>query len=668
MVNSKNGFTLLEVLIVLFILGLLAAMAVPAMGILDNRERERITLERMDLIRRAILGPPDCFDDAGRPVIGGYVGDMKAWPELWEAKAEIRPDFAGIGWENPSAMTPGLGQGPDYAVDPAFVFFRPSGTFENKRFRWNRPYRKLYDMPTHQDHIGGLETENEGQPRGLWTRYPEDLPFDLPGHPMPGADLGEGWKGPYLPVPRDMVLSDSQSWAESDGQYDMLEPVFHLSGPHANHETWEDGNNAPLAELGEHFDEKESFRMLETDGRLSDGWGRALRFFITADRDAPGQTVFWIISEGPDAEGSYPSKGTCTSHVWTVDAADTMGQAYDADDERNRDNLVMKLYSRDFAALLGEEEKRKIRDTEHILDTLVMALAGDSPAGDNTGFTGNLCRRPRLFQWEDNGTPDPTDDHWDDRDVSDAAYTRGQPVELWTRTPNSADPSDDVSSSLWGLGFRYRHLPAPSGTGGGAVLRDAWGREILCFSHTGDGAFFILSTGPDGRYDFGDPSDPTFDLSAVTYDPAAADNADNIVRILNDEVMGPGFFRLDRLVVLNAVAGVTRSRFFRSDEAPVAGVDLLTCSALIDHDGDTVADDWVAGDGSPLNPAFRYDDTTAVSAKAGARYLVIWNDTDGNDQIDTGEYYTHVIYTVGVRATGGQVGTLTVDTADFEAY
>ena len=103
LINPRNGgFTLLEVLIVLFILGLLAAMVLPAMGVLDDRARRRITQERMDLIRRAILGPEDRFDAQGRPVIGGYVGDMRAWPDLWEARAEIKPHFGGTGWENPS--------------------------------------------------------------------------------------------------------------------------------------------------------------------------------------------------------------------------------------------------------------------------------------------------------------------------------------------------------------------------------------------------------------------------------------------------------------------------------------------------------------------------------------------------------------------------------------
>jgi prepilin-type N-terminal cleavage/methylation domain-containing protein len=98
---APPGFTLLEVLLVLTILGFLAAMMYPALGLLNNRERERITQAKMEEIRRAIVGDPDRFDEAGRRIIGGYVGDMGEWPELWEARAEIRPSFTGYGWDNP---------------------------------------------------------------------------------------------------------------------------------------------------------------------------------------------------------------------------------------------------------------------------------------------------------------------------------------------------------------------------------------------------------------------------------------------------------------------------------------------------------------------------------------------------------------------------------------
>lgn len=677
--EHKNGFTLLEVLIVLFILGVIAALAAPAMGILDNAQRERITRERMAAIRRAILGPDDRFDADGRPVVGGYVGDLRAWPDLWEPRAEIKPDFAGTGWETPASLTAGLGQGPDYTVDPNHVFFRPSGRFVKGRWRWYTPYRKLYDdTTTNSDHIGGLATENEGQPRGLWTRFPEELGVDLTDHPSPGADLGEEWKGPYIASPLADNPSDSDHWAENDAMVEALEPTWHTSGAHANNETWEEGDYDPAGELGELFDEKEAFRLLQTEGRLTDGWGRALRFFITDDPDHAGSTIFWMLSEGPDRDGVYPAKGTCSGHVWTVDGNDTMATAYNPDADENQDNIVMKLYSRDWEAIFAEETQSREAATDAILERIRRALVGAGAGGLNSGYSGDFCAWPALFRWEDNGTPDDaTDDFWDDADAADNAYTKGQPRGLWTAQPNSADSADDLAASQWGIGWRHAFINAPGGAGADNRLADAWGREILFFHDTANGLWLILSRGADGIFDFGSvstdqraPADFTEAVDVTSYDPTAAANADNRHIVVAESDWQPGFFRLLGFTVINAYLGdathgTTKARFFRADGSPVSGVDLLVPTLLTDEDGDGSLDDWAQGDGTAGDPAFNYDDTTTETAVSGARYLVFWNDSDDDGEIDSGENYHAIIHPVTTASGSGQQNAIIVDGDDF---
>lgn len=675
--SDQNGFTLLEVLIVLVILGLITAMIVPAVGFLDDRKRSELTLEGMQVLRRAIVGPEDRFDAQGQPLVGGYVGDLHAWPDLWEARAEIKPDFSGTGWEVPDAMTPGLGQGPVYTMEASQVFFRPSGHFIGKNWRWYRPYRRLYDdTANHADHIGGLETENEGQPRGLWSRYPEDLHADLPDYPAPGLDLGLNWQGPYINPPLDNRLSDSRHWAESDDDYAALEPVWI---PVSGYEAWEDGDYSPTpVSPGEFFDDKESFRQLQGNDRFVDGWDRSLRFFITADPDASGETIFWILSEGPDGAGEYPNKGTCSSHVWAVDVADIMSMAYNPDAVTNRDNLVLKLYSRDWRALLAVAEQQKISMTNDRLELIRRALVGDAPTGLNSGFTGDQGRYPRLFHWEGS--------NWDNENTAALAYTQGQPRGLWSAQPNSADNSDDLPSSVWGLGWRRAYLAAPVGHGEEELLLDAWGRNLLFFADTVQNSLLVLSRGADGRFDFGDTdtlpvgspdgnndyldsADPAAVFSIATYNSLATQNLDNVVLRIGATDWLPAYFRMTKVTVLDAsvgdpVSGTTRVAFFR-DTTLTAGIDLLTATTLVDADGDSLSDDWVEGDGTIVNPAFNYDDLSSDEMFSGARYLVIWNDVNGNQSVDSGEPYRPLIYNLMAVAGSGLSLDILVNTADF---
>ncbi|MBC2694599.1 MAG: type II secretion system protein [Desulfobacteraceae bacterium] len=661
--RNEQGFTLLEVLIVLFILGMIAAMAWPALGILDDRAREELTRENMEVIRRAIVGDPDRFDADGRRIIGGYVGDMEKWPDLWEANADIKPDYAG------PLPPPG----------PTWTFgYRPFGHFEGKKWKWDYPFRKLFDADDDHDHIGGLETENEGQPRGLWTQYLEEHPTSPPGE-MEGAM----WKGPYMLPPADEKPSDSQHWAKTDDEYDCYDGITGLEpkwNPAILEETWEDGDYN--AALGEHYDEKESFRLLQTDGRLADGWGRALRFFITADQDRPGSTIFWIISEGPDREGTYPTKGTFAAGLWTIDPDDIMSKAYDEEDDYNKDNIVMKIYSHEWEAIFDEINEKKKMETETLFLRIKRAILGSSPGRMNDGFTGDVCGWPKLFRWEDNGTPaNPNDDYWDDEDGIPVSYTKGQLRELWTRTPNSSDPGDNVAVPAWahaGMGWRGEYLQTPWGINGEQYIRDAWDREVLFFKDNTNDAIMILSRGVDGKFDFystnAEKTEPVnftevIDIVVTPYDPndAGGYNADNIVLIVRKSDWYPGFFTLNKFTVLNAILVTTKACLFYDDgntDIKVAGTD----GSMIDADGDLAVDDWELGAAPPPPYAFNYTDITVDKIKAGARYLVFWDDADGNDTINVGENQYTAIYNIITSNSMEPRDNITVDSSvDFSA-
>jgi len=620
---NQHAFTLLEILIVLFILGLIAAMAWPAMGILNNRERERLSLKQMEIIRRAIVGDPDRFDGYAIRIIGGYVGDMEKWPDLWEAKAEEKPSGGpySFGW-------------------------RPSGSFAGKNWKWDYPFRKLTNDPADIDHIGGLETENEGQPKGLWTDDPKGDATEI--------EDPDKWKGPYLVPPADKKKDDSGHLAETDHQYNNLEPKWH-PGPLC--ETWEDGDYN--AALGEYFDQKENFRLLQTAHRLADAWGRAFRFFITADPARPGSTIFWIISEGPDYEGRYPAKGTCAAHTWTVDSNDIMSLAYDENNEFNKDNIVLKIYSHEWEAVFEDINLQKTVETKKKVLGIERSVAGSSvdssPGGINDGFTGGLCLRPLLFRWEGAA--------WDNEDAASVSYTKGQPRGLWTRTPNSGDAGDDLSTPSWahpGIGWHGGYIQAPFGISEKEYLIDAWDREVLFFRDAANNAFMILSRGVDGKFDFYntdtlptgapdgtndylEPADFTEAVDVTGYNPndAGGYNADNIVRIIYKSDRHPGFFTLNRFTVNNAAALITKAALFYDTGL----TDIRTAGGGNPEDGSFLAGVWDVGL-APPPLAFNYTDLTPDKIAPGPRYLIFWNDTDSDSVINVGENQYTAIYNI----------------------
>lgn len=683
--KRKNGFTLLEVLIVLFILGMIAALAWPTVGMLDDKARERITCRRMEEIRRAVVGDPDRFDEKGRRIIGGYVGDMGRWPDLWEAAYEhIAVD------ENDT---------PPYSGGDYTFGFRPAGHFSGERWQWCYPFRKLDDgglapgtydpadpaAPTPEeycrDHIGGLETENEGQPVALWR--------DDPAGDGTAAEDSDLWKGPYLVPPADTRREDSEHWAQSESDYQALGPVaawVWVEDPPPAHwqwqESWEDGDNSPGSEP---FDEKEKFRLLQTDSRLADGWGRALRFFITADPDRAGHTILWILSEGPDRNGYYPAKGSCSGHTWTVDVDDTMAKAYDPDHDLNRDNIVMQIHSYEWEAIFETERRDGIRRTEELLRNIVHALAGDAPTGENNGFCGDVCSWPHLFVWEDNGTPaDSTDDRWDDEDDSATAYTKGQPRPLWTRQPNWAEPDDEstgdsVAAPDWahvGIGWRNAYWEPPFGSDDQEVIYDAWDRPVRFFKVKEDAAgdigdaMLILSAGPDGAYTYGDPDNLIEELNLAAWDagtnpagynPDDAANLDNIVRVVPKSRWQGGGLTVNHFSVLNAQLNVTKAYFF-NHEGVIDPASVHTAAVLEDADGDGTADDWSEGlyAASPSAPPWSYD-AAAAQLCTGTRALVFWHDDNANDAIDPGEeQYT---FWFDIRTAHQTVDRIVVDAA-----
>ncbi len=151
--KNSAGFTLLELIIVIAILGILVSVVVPAFGYITGKQYDKLTREKLEAVRTAIAGPQNTYDERGLRVVRGYAGDLDALPKLYKCV-----------WDSGDK-------------------------------RWNTVAEEVY-------HGGDLTTDPAhpyiGQPCGLWERET--------GEESPGTD----WKGPYLGYPKALYANKDQ--------------------------------------------------------------------------------------------------------------------------------------------------------------------------------------------------------------------------------------------------------------------------------------------------------------------------------------------------------------------------------------------------------------------------------------------------------------------------
>jgi len=125
---DQRGFTLVELVIVLIILAIVAAVAIPKLGDVTENSKVTTTKEEMRRLKMAIIGDPSVVS-AGKMINRGYSGDVGALPTTLTDLA-VKPTgvsaynaFTRLGWNGPYIDTAGGAYlkdawGANYVYDP----------------------------------------------------------------------------------------------------------------------------------------------------------------------------------------------------------------------------------------------------------------------------------------------------------------------------------------------------------------------------------------------------------------------------------------------------------------------------------------------------------------------------------------------------------------------
>ena len=110
----EEGFTLIELVLIIVIMGIVATIAMKSMGPAVDQSRVDATMEEMEILAQAIIGNKDLVSEGIRSDFG-YVGDIGAPPPDLEA---LVSNPAGYGtWDGPYVLNSFMENPNDFKED-----------------------------------------------------------------------------------------------------------------------------------------------------------------------------------------------------------------------------------------------------------------------------------------------------------------------------------------------------------------------------------------------------------------------------------------------------------------------------------------------------------------------------------------------------------------------
>ncbi|MGH8004865.1 MAG: prepilin-type N-terminal cleavage/methylation domain-containing protein [Limisphaerales bacterium] len=104
--KSETGFTLVELVIIIVVLGVVATVAIPKIGDIITGSKTNATKEEMLRLKAAIMGNSS-VTSGGRPSDRGYRGDVRSFPPNLSAlvtkpaAVAVWNPYTRLGWHGP---------------------------------------------------------------------------------------------------------------------------------------------------------------------------------------------------------------------------------------------------------------------------------------------------------------------------------------------------------------------------------------------------------------------------------------------------------------------------------------------------------------------------------------------------------------------------------------